>query len=187
MASSDTDICNSALSKVGARRIISLTDDLEEARICSDLYPVRRDMLLRSHPWRFAVTRVELAPVVDVPLFDFSNAFQLPPDCLRVLNTNQPYNSRWKEENGLILCFTPTLMIQYIYRNTDVSKWDANFCEVLSYDLAKEICFPLTQNASLKQDLEATAKQELAVARSYNAQIGSVESVEDDSWVLVRH
>ena len=54
-------ICNSALVKIGATRIISLTEGSKNANLCDEQYEKVRNDLLRSHAWNFATARRKLA------------------------------------------------------------------------------------------------------------------------------
>jgi len=54
---SPVGIANIALSKVGATRIVSFTENTENARLLNSIYGTIRDEVLRAHPWNFAVTR----------------------------------------------------------------------------------------------------------------------------------
>jgi hypothetical protein len=61
MASSDIEICNLALSRLGADTITSLTADAtKEDRLCNQFYAQFRDELLRSFAWNFAVKSTPL-------------------------------------------------------------------------------------------------------------------------------
>ena len=88
---SETSICNSALTRIGAARITSLTDDSKQARACTASYALMRDEVLRSHPWNSAISRASVASLADAPAFGYDNQFQLPADCLRMLEV---YDSR---------------------------------------------------------------------------------------------
>ncbi len=80
MPSSFVEIANSAIVKVGGRSIQSLDDDTVEAKTCKlRMEPCKR-IVLRMHPWNFAIERVSLAPLVSTPAFEFSAEFQLPSD-----------------------------------------------------------------------------------------------------------
>lgn len=61
MAASSVVICNSALTHIGTRRIVALSDPSREARACNDNYDLCRLAVLRMHPWNFAATKVTLA------------------------------------------------------------------------------------------------------------------------------
>lgn len=63
MATNAVEICNNALSIIGARRITALSDPSKEARNCNDQYEICRKAILRLHPWNFALERVELTGV----------------------------------------------------------------------------------------------------------------------------
>ena len=69
MITSPVEICNSALIKVGAGRILSLNDDSERALLMKEQYPKLRDDLIFAHPWNFATKRETLAASVTPPLY----------------------------------------------------------------------------------------------------------------------
>lgn len=197
MAISDTSICNSALIKVGADRIIDLNEDNKRARICKEQYPKLRDDLLRSHPWNFAITRKELAlSATYTPPYEFDNAFVIPSDCLRILDNdlNEPIGIgevHWVVETDpntnqrVLLCNSSTVIIKYLKRVGEAFFTD-DFAEVLATLLARDISYALTQNASLTQLLDEGYKAKLRDARSFDAQEGSVKQVQADDWYLSR-
>jgi hypothetical protein len=187
---SDTEIVNSALNKLGAERILSLDDASVRARIMKTQYPIRRDALLQSHPWNFAISYVELAAVSPTPSdleWEYTYVFQLPSDCLRVFKTDLNFNDEWEEiEGNRIACNVSTLKIKYIKRITDVSKFSARFCETLAYDLAADTAMALTGSSEKKKDAVEEFNKYLAQTRSFDAQVGSIKRVESDDWVTSR-
>jgi hypothetical protein len=189
VAVSEVSICNSALVKVGAQRIIALTDSNERARLCSEQYVKNRDELLRSHPWNFALKRVALSPLDPVPLFDWDNQFALPIDCLRVLRTDlgDDEGGAWKVEGRYLMANTDTISIQYIAKITDPTKFDSVFTETLACKIAADISYSLVQNVALSQKLEATYESKLRMARSFDAQEGQGDRVYADSWLNSRN
>lgn len=84
MATSDVQIVNFALTLLGESRILSLDDNLKQAREAKAIYAMDRDALLAAHGWTFANARAILPALAAVPLFEYSTAFALPDDCLRV-------------------------------------------------------------------------------------------------------
>lgn len=54
---SSVGIANIALSKIGAQRIVSFSENTENARLLNAIYGTIRDEVLRAHPWNFAITR----------------------------------------------------------------------------------------------------------------------------------
>lgn len=63
MATSAEEICNSALQKLGAEDITSLSDTTRRAVLCNRQYNKIRLKLLRSHPWNFAIKRAILSRI----------------------------------------------------------------------------------------------------------------------------
>jgi hypothetical protein len=177
VAVSNVAICNSALVKIGAKRITALTDNTPEARLCSEQYAKVRDDLLRSHPWNFAIKRVQLATAT-TPAFYYTHAFTIPADCLRVLSIIElDDTTEWRKEGNKILCFEPTLSLTYIAKITDTTIYDSVFDEVLALKLAHDICYALTQSTTLKQLLAEEYKNALKDARTFDAQESSVQTV----------
>lgn len=183
---SETSICNSALIKVGAATIASLSDGTKNANLCQEQYPKIRDQLLCAHPWNFALKRASLAPLPSVPLFDYSNTFQLPADCLRVVRISDPV-LEWKIEGSQLLTDSSSVLIKYISHVTDPTLFEASFLTALEFRLSSELAYAISQNATLAQGLFETYKEELAVARSVNSQgAGTPDPVWADDWLLRR-
>lgn len=89
--SSVADICNIALSHVGADAniaSISPPDGSFEASKCAQFYPLARRQLLSSFSFDWTKTRVLLAQV-DNPSVTWQYAYALPADCLDPLRVLQ--------------------------------------------------------------------------------------------------
>ena len=65
MAATVESICNSALAKVGATSISSISGTDKKSVLCNLLYSKVRDKVLKAHPWNFAIKRARLAGDVD--------------------------------------------------------------------------------------------------------------------------
>jgi hypothetical protein len=147
MASS-VDICNLALSRISQDQINSLDDPSPNARFCKAFFEQTRDEVLQSNPWRFASAVVTLTALVDEPLIEWDCKFQLPTDCLRVLELNGSDNrSRsgyFEVQANTLLTNETTAIIRYIRRETDGSLYPPLFVEALSCKLAARIAKPLT-------------------------------------------
>ena len=68
MAYSELDICNLALSKLGAAQIDSLTSTDTVPVLCATMYAPARDFALRSHPWNCAVGKADLGSANVAPV-----------------------------------------------------------------------------------------------------------------------
>lgn len=186
---SKTTIQNSALIKLGAERIGSEDDDNKRARLVKERYPVVLKELLRSHPWNFAISYVELSAVDPTPddVFDYDYVFQLPSDCIRVLSTDLCADEHWEEIEGLrIACNSSVLKVKFVKDITDTSKFDDSFVEVLAWALAADLAYAFTQSSQQLETVQKTYEAKLRVARSYDAQVGSVRQVQATEWINAR-
>jgi len=194
---SAVSICNSALIKLGAKRIITLGDDSKEAQLCKEQYPKLRDELLRSHPWNFAMSRKELGESTYVPAFTFERAFTIPNDVLRIISTDlnippSTVENAWAVETDpndpdikYLLTNDTVVNIRYIKKVSEAS-FTPSFAEVLSLKLAKDIGYAITQSTTLVKLLDADFRERLREIRSYDAQENSLQQVAADDWLTNR-
>lgn len=183
---SETSICNSALIKVGSPRIADISEQSKSGILCQEQYSKLRDQVMAAHPWNFAIKRASLALLPNAPLFDYSNAFRLPDDCLRVLRVSDPL-LEFKIEGTQLLCDSSVVLIRYISQVTDPTQFEPSFLTALEFRLAAELAYGLTQNATLAQTLYQAYVKELAEARSTNSQGGGTpDAVWAEDWLLRR-
>lgn len=186
MAQTVIDCCNSALQRVGAASILSLSDNSPEARACSVAYDSNRRDELRRHPWNFAIKRVVLAPDATAPTFDFKYAFSIPSDCLRVLRPNTA-DLDWQIEGRKILTNDSTVLnLRYVADIEDCAQWDASFYSVCAIALAIDIVEKLTQSNVKKKSLFDEYNDEIKVARRMDAIESGPGEAPDDDWWLAR-
>lgn len=198
MAQSRTDICNSALLRLGAATITDITDDSAEARACNEQYDSNRRSELRKHPWNFAIKRVVLAADTDAPAFEFDYAFTLPSDCLRVL-IPKDNSLDWVIEGGKILTnwsSSPvtgastsdavSLSLRYVADIDDVGLFDTAFYDALTLSLAMDICEKITNSTAKKQALGEEYKAAISEARRSDALENLPEDPPDDDWWTAR-
>ncbi len=161
--SSDVDICNRALIRAGAKgKISSLAEDTPNAVLCSLLYEPNRKNLLRKHFWNFALVLVSLPQLVDVPVFEYTYAYQLPSDCLRLVKLFE-FVSPWKIIGRQLHSDDNTIDLVYVSDFTDAAQFDVMFEEALVLKIAYEICLKLNENDNraniLKQEFERTVRE----------------------------
>jgi hypothetical protein len=87
--SSPIDICNRALSDIGARaNITSFSENSAAAQQCALWYDHLRKALLRGAHWNFARAQVELSPLGDLASgtspYPWPFKYTYPPDALKV-------------------------------------------------------------------------------------------------------
>lgn len=187
---SKVEICNRALQKLGAKRIVSIDEDSRNARSCNIAYDPVRKALLRSHPWSCAIARASLAADSTAPSWGRANAFQLPANFIRLVDNypEQRSNSKdWIIEGKKILTNdSAPLNIRYVYDLDDPNIMDALYREAFAAQLAWELCEEITQSTSKKQELSADVRQILAEARRANAIEKMPEEAVEDTWLSVR-
>lgn len=163
MSANETKVCNLALAKIGGKTIMSLDDQSPEARICRRMFEPARDEVLRSHRWNFATKRATLSRLSDPPAFGWSVQYQLPVDCLRVLQVNGYEELQregvWEVEGGRLMTDQDRADVKYIARITDSSLFDAIFVKALAIKIASEIAMPLTGSKSLPGELLTEYRQ----------------------------
>lgn len=192
MATANVDIANSALVKLGAPLISSLSDLSKSAKILNNQFAITRKKLISLHPWNFSSFRVELAATVNTPEFEFTKEFTLPSDCLRVFDTDLPEGEPWKVEfntdnNRVLVCNSTSVKILYGKDITDPTKFPPFFEETLAWMLASDACYALTQSNSFATTIYNGAQRELAVARSMDAQESGRDTFDANSWIDARY
>lgn len=116
--------------------------------------------------------RQELAADTTDPVMEFSNAYQLPADCLRVLR-DQYLDTIYRVEQRRIVTDESTFKLIYIARITDVNQYDALLIETIASRLAADCAYALTQSRTLAADMFTLYQAKLSEARFVNATEGT--------------
>ena len=165
---SKTSICNKALIKVGVDPVINIdTDTSPRATRCKAAYDDALEEVLRMHNWNFAVFRQALNRDTSfTPAYGYTNAFVLPtiPKLVKIIEAQN--NIDYKIENGFLLTNEASASIRFVGRETDTTKYDSLFVEILALRIAVEIGFKLTGNTQLMLILEEKYQQMLSFARN---------------------
>lgn len=191
---SEVQICNSALIKLGLDTLSSLTETNKRAKYCSKMYPILRDEVLYSHPWNFAVVRSQIARTTETPEFGWDYEFALPSDCLRVLDVKDNEDGTLKYEighnqgtlNRVLWSDESTMEIKYIKKVTDVTQFTPAFGEALAMRMAADLANPLVQNRATAELWMSAYMEFVAKARSYDAQEGNFQRVITSTWKNAR-
>lgn len=175
------EICNMALSWLGADRITSLADGSTEANLCNLNYPITRDTVLESREWTFAVKRFTLSPDTTPPDFQWGQRFKIPTEVLRVVtverasvvssneltsNMIEHEQMNWVREEDYILTDFDVVHMRGIIRIEDTTKFSPSFVHALAARLAADLAIPITRSRTLQQQMFALygAKLEDAAA-----------------------
>ena len=191
---SQVDICNKALSILGAARIVAITDASKSARAMSAHWDMVRQAELRKRFWSFALTRTQLPALANTPSWGFGTAYALPADFLRLHQVNDSFavpaqtdyrtqdDSAWALETitdatgnwvrAILTDFGAPLKIRYVRDVTDCATFDPLFADVLAAKLAFDACEEITNSTSKQQ----AAQQRYDTAVKEAARCGAIRS-----------
>lgn len=175
---SEVSICNQGLGWLGGNLISSLADGSNEAKLCNANYANVRDAVLEETEWSFAIKRARITKLVSSPEYGFSSEFQLPSDCIRVLNVQSGGNNTdpdlpdWQRESNKIVVDADVIYIRYVARITDTSLFTPGFAQALAARLAADLAIPLTNSRQLQADMWKLYNSKLGQAITTDAMQG---------------
>ena len=166
---SRTSIANGALVKLGQDLINNITDNSKAARVCNERIDNAKEVVLNSAYFNGSLKRVELAALTSTPPYYYSNEFQLPSDCLKLV-TVDPKNkdTDYALEQGKIYYDGTSLEIIYISNIEDFNLLDPLVNEAISCYLAHDISYLLTKDNQLVDRMEVTYERILRKAITNN-------------------
>ena len=189
---SAVDIANSALNLLGASTISAFTDDSKNARLVNQRYEPVRNRVFRSHAWNCLHKRVQLAQNSTAPVVEYSYAYALPSDCLRVLKVHNGSTDSikseidYKLEGRNIVTNEGTVYIIYIAIDTDPNNYDTYLQESISHQLAADLAYAVTNNATLADKYMVRADERLREARFIDATENSLGTIESSEFTDAR-
>lgn len=184
---SRVSIANLALTVLGADRITSLEDNSENARRLNAIFDYCLEDLLRAHPWNFAIIRRQLAVLSTTPIFEYDYEFQLPGDCLRVIEVSDGTNliTDFKIEGRKLLADDSSVSIKYIAKVIDPNQYTSQFIYVFASRLAAEIAYAVTNNKSTAEQMFQLYTARMQQAKETDAQESdSVNVIDQDLWTI---
>lgn len=201
---SQTEICNSALTLLGADSINAITDQSNAARALNAVWNLERDSELRKHIWKFSIARANLPVLATAPVNGpYTAQFELPSGCLRVIQVGNsnfdwpgvdlsdfrsgPTNDDYILEGGMVLTnLAPPISVRYIQQITDPTVWDACFTAAFAARLARATCFRITQSSAKEKDAIGEYMAQITEAVRTNA-IETPPTIQaDDTWIATR-
>lgn len=161
MVTSEAQLCNIALARVGQREFIdSLTQATTASRLCAVLYAPARDAVLETFPWPFATRRQVLTALADASFSGWEYGYILPTDCLCVREvyagtrnpaaaSRIPYTLELGNDSDgyatlrIILTDEAGAEILYTARVTAVPLFPPLFVDALAWKLAADLALSL--------------------------------------------
>jgi len=136
------EICNTALVRIGASTISSISQETPSAERCNVLWEPLRDELLSMHYWSFATKAAELSLTGSDPVLSTYNyEYQLSADCLVVQDIfkEEPFD---RLENKIHCNRSDDCFAIYTFQQTNPEMFPATFASALAYRLAFDLAIP---------------------------------------------
>jgi len=200
MGLSKIEICNHALLKIGADTIASLDINqndteavVQSAKLCNVLFRQSLDETLRTYKWNSALKRYKLNRLSEAPAFKFKYQYQLPSDCIRVINVYDKadaYDDRtqWVVEGRTILCDYESVYICCVSRPADVSQLDAFLTRAIIQNLAIKLAVPMQLDQVMQNNLiDEYESVILPAARSVDTLENKYWEMEESDFILSRY
>lgn len=190
---SQAQIATIACLDVGGQAISDIDNETQkEASIIRDIWDISRDELLAAHEWGFAKKYKALA--LDATFTevddDWDYIYVLPSDFIKLLANMNDFDHVIRENR--LYCDTEDLIIGYIARIEDTSKYPVWFVNALIAKLRTRLYIPLAKKASKAIEWYQLFVIELEKAQTKDSQqdrLGDDEAgkhtVDNDSWVSV--
>jgi hypothetical protein len=208
---SKVDICNIALSHVGAYRIQSITETTKEAKECNNFYEIALNAVLEDHDWSFARKRLVLALLTDT-YSGWSYAYQYPTDCVcprYIVDVNGTYTGTSYDvesdqyvavgrvsfeiasdstlSNRLILTDKADAELVYTAKVTDTNMFTFKFIEAFAIKLASYLAQPLKGDIQLRQSIFALYSLLSFDAKGTDANSENTKDTDVNSFVTARY
>jgi hypothetical protein len=186
---SEVQICNMALTRLGAASIVSLTDGTTSANLCNTLIDNLSYRVMIQGSWTTTIFRAELAQSAFPPEYDYAYAYQLPtsPKCLKVLDVAGDPFIEYKVEGDKLLTDESEIFLRYIGVPASTEDYGPLLTEAIEVLLASYLAYPLTANKELAMGLKKEYEELLLNSLTIDGQQGSKEEVVISDLTSVRY
>lgn len=210
-AGSKNDIVNLSLDLLGqSDRVSSIdTPTSQTERIAQRWYDITLLGLLEMYDWNFAIKRAVIPRLIQDPNFGEEKAYQLPSDFISFVSIGQSheYVKEHKVEGDIIYFRadnysnpiyrastnynalnddSEALLLRYVSKVEDVSKYSPLFIWSLSHALASNMCFSITNSRSSADELMRKAVGLVKQAAQSDAKNSPVKVINRFSTYLGR-
>lgn len=190
---SETEVANLAAVRIGtASRITSLNDDRVVARTLKAVWAAERQATIRDGSWNFAAARDALAVKLTGAqvLYPWTYGYELPAQCLRLIEVLDTARDAYALEGRLILCNADApLYVRYAIDVPEMAQWDAEAAAAFALRLAWRCGRKIAGSAFDRDACWEEYRVAIAGAKSTDAAENPPISTEneDDSWISARY
>ena len=191
--SSETEICNLALLKVGQNTISSyddLNDQSVQAQLCRYTYDQARQSLLSQYQWSFACREDALTQIeAETKPIKYSFRYSLPENFLRLVTlydsanretiANTGYKPAYDIQSGQLLTDISGCKMKYVFDQGIVSQMSPLFVDAIVLSVAMRITKLLNDSSTYLQQLQQDYQMTFMQAKIEDArqkQINQVQS-----------
>jgi hypothetical protein len=181
-------IANSAAMTVGtSARLLDPGDDTVLGRAVASVWDIERKAALRDGAWNFAMKRAELAALVQTPVHEYPYKFQVPADCLRLIELYNLPRAAWQLESKQILSKElGPLRIRYLADIKEPALFDPQFAHCFALRIACAIGNRIA-GSTFKEELNWNKyRQALAEAKRTDAMENPPIDFYESEWVQAR-
>lgn len=191
------DIINKSLVLLGEEPISSINQK-PWGRIMDMFYEDTKKSLLSMYPWRFAIKRVSLPQLnQDTGYNKFKYRYELPSDCLIVLNQGEYYKSAdirdyiadsgevYIIEGNNVLTNVNPFILQYV-SNVGEELFTPLFELALANKITAQASIKIKQNPNLTQLYDNEFQGYISLAITNNEIIQDTQVLGENSWVSIR-
>lgn len=195
------DLVNEALALIGEVVINSFEDGTEVSATASRIASTRIRGLIGTHPWRFSLRKVQLAPLLAAPVNEWRFAFAVPADVLNIREAfsagtvHAPRLERWEIFGQRLLANAEAVWVDY-QREVPVREWPPVFRLLVRTALAADLAIPVAGSPNARAEMlreafggpmELNQGGLLAQARRVDSQQQPPQRVEDFPLLVARH
>jgi hypothetical protein len=180
IAASPVDVCNIASDMIGGDTVADIDNPTTDAeKIFARHYDNIRRETLREYIPNFAKKRAVISRLNITPVTDYTDAYQLPLDFIRLLSVggdveeDQLEPSRFDLADWMILVNNygyNSLEIRYVSDVTDVIKWDSQFITLCAKKLALATAMQITGDYKVVSMMQTLVDRATPVAYGVDAQ-----------------
>lgn len=192
---------NSALRRVGERKLASATENREPRRVLDDAWGTDDAVIkyvLERGDWNFGLRAVELTPNPSLePAFGYRFVYSKPDDFCRMnslsadARLSRPLTfGEYRDESNYWWADHDPLYVSYVSDGDEYGRnhasWTETFREVVELKLAYEIADRIADSMSKKRELRSELRDALAAAKSTDAMGEGVKFPVVGNWVRAR-
>lgn len=188
---SSVQICNLALTNLGAETISSFTDNTVNAKLCNRLYTDIVEEVICEGAWTSATYQASLARTTTTPTFKFSYEYQLPtdPKALKVIEINEdiPGTYNYEIHADKLLTDLESVSITYIGMIKNSEQFDVGLRRSIVARMTSAMAYTITGSAQIAAAWDQKYLDILQESLATNGLQGTADTMYAQEFIDVRY